>query len=108
MRAICFGVADKSPSTASISDSALRLLDEGGNPGLFGGCQFLQGEGGRPHRAFIQSGLVAETQRRIPRLELLRALEEAQHAALSCVGRHPVPGSRLEVWRAGFDDRVEP
>jgi hypothetical protein len=40
--------------------------------------------------------------------ELLRALEEADDLAVLGIRGHPVPESRLEGWRAGFDDRMEP
>ena len=42
------------------------------------------------------------------RLELLRALEEADDLAVLGIRGHPVPGSRREGWRAGLDDRMEP
>jgi hypothetical protein len=32
---------------------ARRFLHEGGDPGLFGGGQLLQREGGRPHGTFV-------------------------------------------------------
>src|SRR5262249_27388602 len=38
----------------------------------------------------------------------LRALEEANDIAVLGVRGHPVPGSRREGWRAGFDDGMEP
>src|SRR3989441_13094944 len=41
-------------------------------------------------------------------LELVRALEEADDIAVLGVRGHPVPGSRREGWRAGFDDGMEP
>src|SRR5439155_16029519 len=52
--------------------------------------------------------LVAEAERRVPRFELPRALEEADDIAVLCIRGHPVPGSRREGWRAGFDDGMEP
>ena len=58
--------------------------------------------------AFIEVRLVAEAERRVPRLELLRALEEADDIAVLGISGHPVPGSRQEGWRVGFDDRMEP
>src|SRR5919108_3164877 len=90
------------------SGSAHRFLHERADLCLFGGGQLLQREGGWPHGAFVEVRLVAEAERRIPRLELLRALEEADDIAVLCVRRHPVPGSRREVWRAGFDEGMEP
>src|SRR6266705_1842249 len=50
----------------------------------------------------------AEAERRVPRLELVRALEEADDIAVLGVRGHPVPGSRREGGRAGFDDGMEP
>src|SRR5262249_28091089 len=49
-----------------------------------------------------------EAQRRVPRLELPRALEEADDLAVLGIRGHPVPESRREGRRAGFDDRMEP
>ena len=88
--------------------SAHRFLHERADPCLFGGGQLLQREGGRPHGAFVEVRRVAEAERRVPRLELLRALEEADDLAVLGIRGHPVPGSRREGWRAGFDDRMEP
>src|SRR5262249_26038296 len=53
--------------------SAHRSLHERDDPCLSGGGQLLQREGGRPHGAFVEARLVAEAERRVPRLELLRA-----------------------------------
>src|SRR4029077_8713966 len=72
------------------------------------GGQLRQSEGGWPHGAFVEVRLVAEAERRVPRLELLRALEEADDVAVLGIRGHPVPESRREGWRAGFDDRMEP
>jgi len=58
--------------------------------------------------AFVEVRLVAEAERRVPRVELLRALEEADDIAVLGIRGHPVPGSRREGWRAGFDDGMEP
>src|SRR6266545_3837851 len=66
------------------------------------------GEGVRPYGAFVEVRLVAEAERRVPRLELLRALEEADDIAVLGVRGHPVPGSRREGWRAAFDEGMEP
>ncbi len=49
-----------------------------------------------------------EAERRVPRLELLRALEEADDLAVPGVRGHPVPEFWREDWRTGFDDRMEP
>ena len=88
--------------------SAHRFLHERADPCLFGGGQLLQREGGRPHGAFVEVRLVHEAERRVPRLEFLRALEEADDLAVLGIRGHPVPESRREGWRAGFDDRMEP
>ncbi len=50
---------------------------------------------------------VAEAERRVPRLELLRGLEMADDGAVLGVRRHPVPRSRREVGRVGLDDGVD-
>src|SRR6267154_2950832 len=88
--------------------SAHRFLHERDDPCLFGGSQLLEREGDWPHGAFVQVRLVAEAEGRVPRLELLRALEVADDLAVLGIGGHPVPGSRREGWGAGFDDRMEP
>src|ERR671911_1390064 len=88
--------------------SAHRFLHERADPCLFGGSQLRQREGGRPHRTFVQVRRVVEAERRVPRFELLRALEEADDLAFLGIRGHPVPGFRREGWRAGFDDRMEP
>src|SRR5215213_2057176 len=90
------------------SGSAHRLLHQRDDPCLFGGGQLLEREGGRPHGAFVEVRLVAEAERRVPRFELLRALEEADDIAVLGIRGHPVPGSRREGWRAGFDEGMEP
>ena len=64
------------------SSSAHRFLHERANPGVVGGSQLLQREGGRPHGAFVEVRLVAEAERRVPRFELLRALKEADDLAV--------------------------
>src|SRR5829696_4835433 len=77
--------------------SARRPLHERADPCLCGGSQLLQRKGGRPHGAFVEVRLVAEAERRVPRVELLGALEEADDlAVLVGVGGHPVPGLRAE------------
>src|SRR6266550_7572733 len=87
-------------SFVKASSSAHRFLHERDDP-CFGG-------GGRPHGAFVEVRLVAEAERRVPRLELVRPLEEADDMVVLGVRGHPVPGSRREGWRAGFDDGMEP
>src|SRR5207249_6321794 len=88
--------------------SAHRFLHERADPCLFGGGQLRQREGDRPHGAFVEVRHVIEAERRVPRLELLRALEEADDLAVLGIRGHPVPESRREGWRAGFADRMEP
>src|SRR2546428_2845366 len=88
--------------------SAHRFLHERADPCLFGGSRLLQREGDRPHGAFVEVRRVAEAERRVPRFELLRGLEVADDLAVLGIRGHPVPGSRREAWRAGFDDRMEP
>src|SRR5437879_7980726 len=95
-------------SFVKASSSAHRFLHERADPCLGGGGQLLQGEGDRPHGAFVEVRLIAEAERRVPRLELVRALEEADDMVVLGVRGHPVPGSRREGWRAGFDDGMEP
>src|SRR5215475_4791285 len=90
------------------ASSAHRFLHERADPCLFGGGQLLQREGGRPHGALVEARLVAEAERRVPRFELLRALEEADDIAVLGIRGHPVPRSRREGRRAGFDDGMEP
>src|ERR1035437_2828818 len=62
--------------------SARRFLHEGADPCLVGGGQLRQSEGTRPHGAFIEVRLVAESERCVPRLELPRVLEEADDVAV--------------------------
>src|SRR5262249_4829463 len=88
--------------------SAHRFLHERADPCFFGGSQLFQREGGRPHGAFVEVRLVQEAERRVPRFELRRALEEADDLAVPGIRGHPIPESRRESWRAGFDDRMEP
>src|SRR5207245_9515334 len=96
------------PSPSVTQSSAHRFLHERANPCLFGGGQLLQGEGGRPHGAFVEVRLVHEAERRIPRFELLRALEEADHLAILGIRGHPVPSSRRGGRCTCFADRIEP
>src|SRR5439155_516841 len=58
------------------SSSADRFLHERADPSLFGGSQLLQGEGDRPEASVVEVRRVVEAERRVPRAELLRALEE--------------------------------
>src|SRR5207245_7858824 len=63
------------------------------------------------HGAFVEVRLVADAERRVPRLELLPALEEAGDLAappLPGIRGHAVPESGRQGRRAGFDDRMEP
>src|SRR4029453_6162071 len=62
--------------------SAHRFLHERADGCLLGGGQPLQREGGRPNGAFVEVRVVAEAERRVPRLELRRALEEADDLAV--------------------------
>src|SRR5216683_5715669 len=79
--------------------SAHRFLHQCGDPCLAGGGQLRrQSVGGRPHGAFVEVRLVAEAERRVPGLELLRALEEADDVAVLGIGGHPVPSSWREGW----------
>jgi len=77
-----------------MTSSAHCFPYERADPCLLGGGQLLQREGGRPHVAFVEVRLVAEAERRVPRLELLRALEEADDIAVLGIRGHPVPGFR--------------
>src|SRR5439155_6052238 len=88
--------------------SAHCFLHQLGDRRLFRGRQRLQREGGGPQLAVIERRHVAEAERRVPGLELLRALEEADDLALFGIRRHPVPQSRCESRRAGLDDDMEP
>src|SRR5215204_5522534 len=83
-----------SPSRCCGRRSAHRLLYERGDSRLVGRGQLCQREGGRPHRAFVEVRLVAEAERRVSRLELLRALEEADDLAVLGIRGHPVPRFR--------------
>jgi len=88
--------------------SAHRFLHELADPCLFSGSQLLQREGDRPQGAFVEVRAVVEAERRVPRFELVRGLEEADDLAVLGIRGHPVPELRREGWRAGFDDRMEP
>ena len=84
------------------------LLDQRRDPGLVGLGQLGQGVSDRPHGAVVEVRLVAEAERRVPRLELLRGLEMADDGAVLGVRRHAVPRSRRKVGRAGRDDGMDP
>jgi polyhydroxyalkanoate synthesis regulator phasin len=85
-----------------------RLLQQRNDAGFFGSGQFLQCKRRRPHAAFVEVGLVAEAERRIPRLELLRGLEEADDLAVPRVRRHPIPRPRRQLRRIRLDERMQP
>src|SRR5450759_3224068 len=78
--------------------SAHRFLHERADLCLFGGGQLLQRESDRPQGVFVEVRRVAEAERRVPRFELLRALEEADDLAVLGIRGHPVPESRREGW----------
>src|ERR1051325_8223407 len=96
------------PRRVTAASSAHRLLHQRGQPGLVRGGQLLQREGDRPHGAVVEVRLVAEAERRVPRLELVGALEVADDIAVPGVRGHPVPRSRREGRRAGLDDGMDP
>src|SRR5215467_2683490 len=77
-----------------VLSSAHRFLDQRADPLLIGSGQLRQCELGWPHAAFVELGLVAEAERRIPALELVRALEETDDLAILGIRGHPIPGSR--------------
>src|SRR5438105_9845506 len=95
-------------SFVKASSSAHRFLYERADLCFGGGGQLLQREGDRPHGTFVEVRLVAEAERRVPCLELVRTLEEADDIAVLGVRGHPVPGSRREGWCTGFDDGMKP
>src|SRR5215471_10740313 len=96
------------PGSGGARFSADRLFHERGDPCLVGGGQLRQREGDRPHGAVVQVRHVVEAERRVPGLELLRGLEEADDLAVLGVRGHPVPGSRREGWRTGGDEGMQP
>src|SRR5436190_2147012 len=75
-------------------DSTHRLLHERRDLHLVGGGQLLQRVGRWPHRAFVELRGFLEAERRVPRLELRRALEEADDLAVLGVRGHSVPRLR--------------
>src|SRR4029453_12596604 len=95
-------------SPGSIYPSAPPLLPERADLLLIGGGQPLQRERGGPHGALIEVRCFLEAERRVPRLELVRTLEEADDLVVLGVRGHPVPGLGRKARRALRDDRVEP
>src|ERR1700674_3275247 len=92
----------------SAQSSARRFHHERADPCLVGGGQLRQSEGDRPHGAFREVRRVVKAERRVPRLELLRGLEEADDLFVLGIRGHAVPEFRREDWRAGPDDGIEP
>src|SRR5262249_41005963 len=92
----------------TLPHSADRLLDEGADLRLLLRRQLLQCEGGGPHVPVVELRRLVEAERRVPGLELLGALKEADDLSVERIGRHAVPGSRRERRRRGLDDRVDP
>src|SRR5690348_18508953 len=70
------------PPQAGGPESARRLLDQCRDLGLVGLGQLGQRIGDRPHGALVEVRLVAEAERRVPRLELPRGLEMADDGAV--------------------------
>src|SRR6266516_390510 len=87
---------------------AHRFLHERDDPCLYGGSQSLQRIGGWPHVALVEVRLVAEAERRVPRLELRCCLEEADDLVVLGIRGHPVPESRREARCAFSDYSMEP
>src|SRR2546427_12701215 len=80
--AIAFPWVDDAPKISHrYRASAHRFLHERADPCLFGSSQLLQPEDDRPHGAFVAVRRVAEAQRRVPLLELLVVLHEADDSA---------------------------
>src|SRR5262245_18383319 len=69
--------------------SAHSFLYERADPCPFGGGQPRQREGRRPQHSFVEVRRVTEAEGRVPRLELLRALEEADDLTVLGVRGHP-------------------
>jgi hypothetical protein len=69
---------------------ARALLRHGAVSRLGRRRQLLQREGGRPHGAFVEVRLVQQAERRVPRFELLRALEEADDLSVLGIRGNPV------------------
>src|SRR5213594_3278469 len=104
------GITSSRPTITPSGGSVLRyrFLHERGDPRLLGGSQPLQRIGGWPHVTLVEVRLVAEAERRVPRLELRCCLEEADDLAVLGIRGHPVPESRREARRALFDYSMEP
>src|ERR1700730_15731067 len=81
-------------ATTGAPSSARRSLDKLADLFLDGGRERLQGKGGWPDVPVVEVCSVLETERRVSRLELLPALEEADNLAVLGIRRHPVPGFR--------------
>src|SRR5437879_12164816 len=86
--------------------SAHRFLHERADPCLCGGSQLLQREDDGPNGPFVEVRLVAEAESRVPRVELLRALEEAGNLAVIGIRGHSVPASRPASWPTAFVDTI--
>jgi hypothetical protein len=71
-------LAQGSASTSSTH----RFLHERADPYLVGGGQLLQRKGDRPHDSFVEVRFVAEAERRVSCLELVRTLKEADDIAV--------------------------
>jgi hypothetical protein len=67
---------------ALLQASAHCFLHKRDDPGLFSGGQLLEREDDRPQGAFVEVRRVLEAQRRVPRVELLRGLVEADNLAV--------------------------
>src|SRR5690606_30034637 len=80
---------DGRPSAGGERGSAYCPLDERSDRRLHLRRPRRQREGGGPHGAVVEAGLVAEAERGVARLELVRALEEDDDLAVSGVGGHP-------------------
>src|SRR4029077_15794713 len=93
---------------AAGTSSARRFLDKHADLFLDGRGELLQGKGGWPDVTVVEVGRVLEAERRVPRLELLPALEEAHNPAVPGIVGHPVPGFRGQGRRVGFDDAMGP
>src|SRR6266852_4788088 len=90
-KATAIGMPAPGPCACS---SARRSLDKLADLFLDGGAEPLQGKGGWPDVTVVEVCSVLETERRVSRLELLPALEEADNLAVLGICGHPVPGFR--------------
>src|SRR5579883_2172274 len=91
-----------------VSYSAHRFLHKRADPCLLGGGQLRQRERGWPHSPFVEACRVVEAEGCVPRVELLRGLEEADDLVVPGIRGHPIPGFRREDRRADFDDFMYP